>query len=106
MIRKMLKQPGFTFIEFCAVATIVSIMAAIVVPRVVVSEEVAKTTLRDHYVATLNAAVERFHDEHGTWPAADLKEIAADAARFPDGLPTNPVSGGPFRLNPKTHEVE
>src|SRR5690349_8042050 len=106
MISKLMKQPGFTFIEFCAVATIVSIMAAIVVPRVVVSEEVAKATLRDHYVATLNAAVERFHEEHGTWPAVDLNEIAADAARFPDGLPTDPVSGGPFTLNLQTHEVE
>lgn len=106
MIQKLLQQRGFTFIEFCAVATIVSIIAAIVVPRVVVSEEVAKSTLRDHYVATLNAAVERYRDENGVWPAIDLAEIASDAARFPDGLPSDPITGRSFKLNPTTHEVE
>lgn len=106
MVYKSSQQRGFTLIEFCAVATIVSIIAAIVVPRVVVSEEVAKSTLRDHYVAALNAAVERYHDENGAWPAADLQELAGDAARYPDGLPTDPLTGRPFKLNLTTHEVE
>lgn len=106
MIQQLIKRHGFTFIEFCAVATIVSIIAAIVVPRVVVSEEVAKATLRDHFVATINAAVERYHQEHGAWPTADLHEIARDANLFPAGLPVDPVGGRPFKLNLATHQVE
>ena len=44
-----------------------------------------------HNKATINAAVERWYVEKGTWPANNLSDIGADTNYFPDGLPTNPV---------------
>jgi prepilin-type N-terminal cleavage/methylation domain-containing protein len=106
LLRQFLKtRRGFSFIEFCAVATILSIIAAIVVPRVHVSPEVARQKIRDHHVAAINAAVEHYHGEHQVWPADDLHDIGSDPAYFPDGLPVDPLNGSPFRLDSQTHQV-
>jgi len=43
--------------------------------------------------------------EKGAWPANDLSDIGADSNYFPDGTPTCPVSGQPYRLDPTTHRV-
>lgn len=100
-----LKRRGFSFIEFCAVSTIVGVIAAIVVPRVVVDDKLAKEKIRDHHVAAINAAVERYHSERQAWPA-DLQQLSSEPKYLPDGLPVNPLTGRPFKLNPRTHRVE
>ena len=47
----------FSLLELLAVVTILGIIAAIIVPRVTVSSSTAKTKVRDHHKATINAAV-------------------------------------------------
>jgi len=92
-------------VEFFAVSTIVGIIAAIVVPRVVVDDSLAKEKLRDHYAAAINVAVERYKSEHQTWPER-IADLLADPEFFPDGLPANPMTGQPFELDPATHSVK
>jgi general secretion pathway protein G len=99
------KRTGFSLMELLAVVTILGIIAAIIVPRVTVSSDTAKQKVNAHNKATINAAVERWYIETGAWPANDLSDIGADPDYFPDGLPTNPVSGGAYTLNPTTHRV-
>jgi general secretion pathway protein G len=99
------KRSGFSLMELLAVVTILGIIAAIIVPRVTVSSDTAKAKVNAHNKATINAAVERWYIETGAWPAADLSDIGADTDYFPDGLPTNPVSGGAYSLNAATHRV-
>ena len=103
--RTGLKKRGFSLLELLAVVTILGIIAAIIVPRVTVSSATAKTKVRDHQKATINAAVERFYIDNGNWPANNLSDIGVNANYFPDGLPTNPVDGTAYTLNATTHRV-
>lgn len=96
---------GFSLLELLAVVTILGIIAAIIVPRVTVSSATAKTKVRDHHKATINAAVERYYIDNGTWPATNLSDIGANANYFPDGLPVNPVDNTAYSLNTTTHRV-
>jgi prepilin-type N-terminal cleavage/methylation domain-containing protein len=99
------KRTGFSLMELLAVVTILGIIAAIIVPRVTVSSDTAKQKVNAHNKATINAAVERYYIENGTWPADNLSDIGADADYFPDGVPTNPVTGAAYTLNSTTHRV-
>lgn len=99
------KRSGFSLLELLAVVTILGIIAAIVVPRITTSSDLAKEKANDHNKATINAAVERYYINENTWPANDLSDIGADVNYFPDGLPTNPVDGNAYTLNATTHRV-
>jgi prepilin-type N-terminal cleavage/methylation domain-containing protein len=99
------KRAAFSLMELLAVVTILGIIAAIIVPRVTVSSDTAKQKVNAHNKATINAAVERWYIEKGSWPANDLTDIGADANYFPDGIPTNPISGASYSLNATTHRV-
>jgi general secretion pathway protein G len=99
------KRHAFSLMELLAVVTILGIIAAIIVPRVSVSSDTAKAKVNDHNKATINASVERWYIEKGTWPAANLSDIGADVNYFPSAIPTNPVSGAAYTLNATTHRV-
>ncbi|MEM8944048.1 MAG: prepilin-type N-terminal cleavage/methylation domain-containing protein [Planctomycetota bacterium] len=101
------RRGGFSLLELLAVVTILGIIAAIIVPRVTVSSDSAKTQVRDHHKATINAAVERFYVDTGSWPANDLSDMVPPTTfdYFPDGVPTDPVGGGAYSLNATTHRV-
>jgi len=99
------KRAGFSLMELLAVVTILGIIAAIIVPRVAVSSDTAKAKVNSHNKATINAAVERWYVEKGSWPAVNLSDIGADTNYFPDGIPTNPTNGSAYSLNATTHRV-
>src|SRR5215471_13540684 len=105
MTRNANKRSGFSLMELLAVVTILGIIAAIIVPRVAVSSDTAKSKVNSHDKATINEAVERWYVEKGTWPANNLSDIGADINYFPDGVPTNPVDGSAYTLNATTHRV-
>ena len=92
-------------LELLAVVTILGVIAAIIVPRISVSSSTAKTKVRDHHKATINAAVEQYYVDTETWPANDLSDIGANVNYFPSGIPTNPVDGTAYTLNATTHRV-
>ena len=77
------KRAGFSLMELLAVVTILGIIAAIIVPRVAVSSDTAKTKVNTHNKATINAAVERWYIEKGAWPANNLSDIGADVELLP-----------------------
>ena len=91
--------------ELLAVVTILGILAAIILPRVINSSDTAKDKSCFHNRAEINITVEQFYLHTGTWPASDLSDIGADPNYFPDGLPTCPVSGQSYRLDPTTHRL-
>src|SRR5690349_24041608 len=103
MIRTNHKRSGFFPTQLPAVVTILGIIAAIIVPRVAVSSDTAKSKVNSHNRATINSAVERWYVEKGAWPANNLSDIGADLNYFPDGLPTNPTNGTAYTLNAATH---
>jgi general secretion pathway protein G len=99
------KRTGFSLMELLAVVTILGIIAALVIPRVSVSSDTAKTKVNSHNKATINSAIERWYVEQGAWPANNLSDISADTNYFPSGLPTNPVDGSAYTLSATTHRV-
>lgn len=105
-VRRPSQRGGFSWVEMLAIVTIMAIIAAIVVPRWVMSSDVAKAKANHHNKAVINAAVERWYVEKGTWPADNLADIAADTNYFPNGLPSNPLNNGTYQLNPSSHRVE
>jgi type II secretory pathway pseudopilin PulG len=105
-VRRPAQRGGFSWVEMLAIVTIMAIIAAIIVPRWVMSSDVAKAKANSHNKAVINAAVERWYVEKGSWPADNLSDIAADISYFPNGLPSNPLNSGTYQLNPSSHRVE
>lgn len=98
-------RAAFSLMELLAVVAILGILAALIVPRVVGGSDVAKDKSCLHNRTEINITVEQFYLHTGTWPASDLSDIGSDPSYFPDGLPTCPVSGQPYRLDPTTHRL-
>ncbi len=99
-------RSAFSLLELLAVVTLLGIIAAILVPRVIGSSSTAKSKVRDHHEATINAAVERYFVDNNAWPANDLSDIGGNSNYFPNGIPVNPVDGSAYTLNAATHRVD
>jgi hypothetical protein len=84
---------------------ILGILAVALIPRFTSHAEEAKKYTCAQNVAQINTNVERWRFETGAWPAADLSDIGADPAYFPEGLPTCPVDDSAYALDPATHRV-
>jgi len=98
-------RAAFSLLELLAVVAILGILAAMLLPRVVVSTDKTKEATCHHSRGEINMTVEQYYIHTGTWPADDLSDIAADLNYFPSGIPTCPSSGQPYRLDPTTHRV-
>lgn len=100
------RRTGFSLLELLAVVTILGIIAVVVIPRITVSAGTAKANADSQNKSEINAAVERWYFEKGTWPKTDLSDIGADSNYFPQGIPTNPVSGSAYALNSTTKRAQ
>ena len=95
------KRKGFSLLELLAVVTILGIIAAIVVPRVQVSSDTAKSKVNNHNKATMNAAIERYYVDNTAWPSA-LTDLVP--TYLPDGVPSHP-QGKTYDIDGSTHRV-
>jgi general secretion pathway protein G len=98
-------RAAFSLMELLAVVIILGLLAALIVPRVSTSNDVAKEKTCFHNRAEINITVEQYYLRNGTWPADDLSDIGADVSCFPDGLPPCPLTGAAYRVDPTTHRV-
>lgn len=103
--KKNIKRDGFSLLELLAVVTILAIIAAVVIPRISSSKLSAQQEVNKQNIAEINAAVERWYFEKGSYPKVNLNDIASDIQYFPEGIPVNPVTGKKYRLDSKTHRV-
>ncbi len=95
---------GFSLLELLAVVTILGIIAVVVIPRISISAGTAKANAHAQNVAELNSAIERYYFNTGTFPAANMAELAT-SNYFPDGLPINPVTGAAYTMNTTINRV-
>jgi general secretion pathway protein G len=94
---------GFSLLELLAVVTILGILAVIVIPRVTFSTATARESACYQNKAEVNSAVERYLIVNDGLPA-DISALDADDY-FPEGLPTCPVSGAAYALDPASKRV-
>ena len=99
------KRSGFSLLELLAVVTILAVIAAVVVPRISSSKVAAQQEVNKQNIAEINAAVERWYFEKGSYPQLNLSDIAADVQYFPEGIPQNPVDSSSYQLDATTHRV-
>ncbi|MEW5946309.1 MAG: type II secretion system protein [bacterium] len=98
----MKKTEGFTILEVMLIVILISILAAIVIPRFTVSSQRAKVQSCEMNRHLINKQVEAYFFVEATWPAlgVDLNttDIGSNVNYFPDGIPTCPVDMTNYRL--------
>lgn len=106
MSARATKRGGFSLMELLVVVTILGVLAVMIVPRVTVTSATTKSQVDQQNRSLIDSAVERYHLAEGNWPADNLGDIGTDVNYFPSGLPTNPVTGAAYSLDPTTHRVQ
>lgn len=100
------RRQAFSLLELLAVVTILGIIAAVIIARFSATTDLAKKKLNAHNKAVVNAMVERYYMENGSWPSDDINELA-DADYFPDGVPLSPYDGSTkYEIDGTTHRVD
>ncbi|HOX27742.1 MAG TPA: type II secretion system protein [bacterium] len=95
-----MKNKGFTVLEVMLVVILISILAAIVIPRFAVSTKRAKVQSCETNRAIINKQVEAYYFVEATWPTDSLDDIKTNDSYFPDGIPTCPVDLTSYVLTP------
>jgi general secretion pathway protein G len=90
---------GFSLTELMAVLGILAVLAVLIVPRVIGHRDSSFATSCDANQAEIELQVKLWRRNQGAYPAANLSNIAADPAYFPDGLPLCPVDGTAYTID-------
>ena len=96
----MKRTGGYTILEVMLVVILISILAAIVIPRFVVSTKQAQVQSCEMNRAIINKQVEAYYFVEATWPLDSLTDIRTNANYFPDGIPSCPVDETSYELAP------
>jgi general secretion pathway protein G len=116
--KKHRKFNGFTLIEVMVVVVILSILAAIVVPKIMDRPEQARITKAKSDVRALEAALNLYRLDNMTYPTTDqgLEALVTKPTDSPeprnwkeggylDRLPADPWGNSYMYLSPGTHGV-
>ena len=103
MKRSQKTTGGFTLLELLAVVTIIGILAATVMSRISTQAYDAKKKCCLQYKRDMNAALERYHFDHGTYPA-QLDDLCPDY--YPDVLPVCPITNQAYDVDSLNHWIQ
>lgn len=90
--------------ELIAVVVIIGIIATLLMPRIVESQDEAKANACQHDRMLINSAIERFAVVNNAYPTS-LSDLNVPDY-FPSGIPSCPVTGAAYSLNSTTHRVD
>jgi prepilin-type N-terminal cleavage/methylation domain-containing protein len=86
------RKKGFTVVELLIVVVILAVLAAIAVPRMVASADMAKINACNKNVDFINTQIKLYKATTGGVPTLDT--LFSDIHYFPDGTPKCPFSDG------------
>ena len=84
-------ERGFTLVELLVVVVILTLIAAIVVPRISASTDDAKLAALDADLARLRSAIDRYQVEHGAYPGSRDAAGGSCAGRSGTGTTSSPA---------------
>jgi general secretion pathway protein G len=96
-----MKTRGFTLIELMVVVLILGVLAAVIVPNVIGSADVAKAGAAKQDVAALMQALKLYRLDNGRYPSSDQGLAALTAKPTTEPLPNNYKTGGYIERLPK-----
>lgn len=85
-------EKGFTLLEILAVLAIMGILAALAIPRFLLSTSAAEEEVCGANRGTISVQVERYYLGNDSYPAATV-DITGEVDYFPNGAPECPSSG-------------
>jgi type II secretory pathway pseudopilin PulG len=86
-------------VELMAVVAILGFLAALIVPRLLGHQEDAKRAACDANQGEIELQVKLWRRNTGSYPAANLSDIGANASYFPSGLPVCPVDATAYTID-------
>ena len=92
---------GFTLIELLVVVTIIGILAALIVPRIMDRPDQARVTAARADVASIMGALKLYKLDNGTYPSSDQGLMALVKKPERGDIPRNWKSGGYLERLPK-----
>ena len=95
------KNLGFTLIEILVVVTILAILGALVVPKIMDRPNDARIVAAKHDLGTLVAALKLYKLDNGRYPTTDQGLKALVEKPSSDPLPANWKQGGYLEKMPK-----
>jgi general secretion pathway protein G len=95
------KSRGFTLIELMVVVLILGVLAAVIVPNVIGSADVAKAGAAKQDVAALIQALKLYRLDNGRYPSSDQGLGALSAKPTTEPIPNNYKTGGYIERLPK-----
>jgi general secretion pathway protein G len=99
------QRPAFSLIEVLLAVTLMGIVAAVVMPRLTSHSKDTRINACHVYRGNIEIQAELWFRNRGKWPAANLRNIGTTARYFPDGLPTCPVDGSRYTVDPNSGRV-
>lgn len=89
MLRKVVKQHGFTLIELMVVLAIIAGMAALIVPNLMDSADEGKITSAKVDVSTIGQALDRYKLDNQTYPSTEQGLISLVERPSVGNIPPN-----------------
>jgi general secretion pathway protein G len=99
MTKQHIFRRGFTLTELMAALAIIGIVATIVLVRATAGGSASKSAACQSLKGDIEVQCELWRHQVGSWPAANLANIGADANYFPAGLPVCPVDGSAYTID-------
>ena len=91
------REKGFTLLEILAVLAIVGVLAALAVPRFLLSTDTAEDEVCTANRGTIALQIERYYLDNAAYP--DWGTLSIDTDYFPQGAPICPDPDGDYSIS-------